>query len=117
CPANVSWRIFGRCGDSACAAANATSRRLLVTFIEIFSSNQRAHLGIRNRAWQHPKAAIGMYEDDTIGAEYFGGVIDPARDQIGLLDAVILDVDHTQAQADALVEIAESLQLVIAAPR
>src|SRR5690348_1199635 len=90
CPAKVSWRIFARRGDSAWAAANARSR-LTAAFIEILAGNQRAHLGIGYSTRQHPKAAIGMHEDDAIGAERFGGVIDAARDQIGLLNAVILD--------------------------
>ena len=63
---------------------------------------ERANLGVGNAALQHPETAIGMDVLDAASAQYFFSVFNRARDLIGRFGFGFLDVDHTQAKAEAI---------------
>src|SRR5262249_34464710 len=77
--------------------------------------DERPQLAVGDGALQHPEAAVRMHPLDALGAQHLDRVVDAAGDFVGLLGFVVLDVDHADAEGDAGLQVAEHVQLLVAA--
>ena len=72
--------------------------------VAIPPAHQGLELAVRDRAREHPEAAVGVHVLHPARPEGALGAIDRRRDPVGGLDVVDLDVDHADANAEARVD-------------
>src|SRR5262245_14066748 len=78
--------------------------------------DQGRDLAVGDRAFIHPETAIGIDPFDAPFADDLHRLFDPLRHVFRRFDGVHLYIDHTQADADARIEVFfEVLQLVVTA--
>ena len=79
---------------------------------EVTAKPQRAHLGIGNRALEHPEAAVGVDVTHAPCSDHLLCTLNCTRHLICTLYISGLDVNHTQAQTDLGLEVLEGLQFL-----
>ena len=97
------------CGSIAHATADA--------FETVAAQRQRAHLGIGDRALEHPEAAVRVDVAHAPCAQHLLGAFDGARHLVGAFHVGGLDVDHAQAEADLRLQVLERRQFLARAVR
>src|SRR5439155_19639531 len=75
------------------------------------------HYAIGDAALYHPVPAIGMDVAHAFRSKGLRRVLQTARNQLRGLDRVVLDIDDSQAEPDAWIEITKCFELIVAAAR
>src|SRR5262245_55654508 len=97
-----------------CAVQRARSGGLRCppALVAIPTSNKRPHLAVRDRALEHPEAAVGMDVLDASRPDRPLRGLDRARDGVRGLDFGALDVNYTDTHPDLRAQIPEHRQLL-----
>src|SRR5215471_2284766 len=97
-----------------CAVQSAGSGGLRCgpALVAIPARDERPDLAVRDRALEHPEAAVGMDVLDPSGSDRPLRGLDRARDGVGCLDFGALDVNYADTHPDLRAEILEHRQLL-----
>ena len=95
------------------------ARRVILApgFKEISPFHQGAQLPIGHTARLHPQTAVGMNVSQPSLAQGFRNFFDPAGDEIGAFDFVVLDVDNSDPEGNCRIQGAEIDQFPAAPAR
>src|SRR5580692_10876684 len=69
-------------------------------FEQIAALYERTHFAIDHAALEHPETAVRMHVSQALRAEGLDNGLDTRGDEFGALHFVVLDIDHTDAEAD-----------------